>query len=217
MKKLIVVMIIMMSMLMLSCSPGDHYNDESDIYSINGEVESVRSKIFGFAYVDGTLHNTDLNAFIFELLELKDNKRMSQTLYHGDEQIIHKIEFDYNYKGQLESVNWQDASEEVKNEITYVYYKSGRIKQVSQYTDGTLVDSGAYEDADVAEADQTSDAEYEYNDYGDTISVKYMTEGEVVSLTEYLYEYDDQDNWVKKTTIVDEVTTNIIERTITYK
>ena len=118
------------------------------------------------------------------------------------------LTYSYNQKGQLTKVRWEATSSgDVLYTDIYKYDNQGRVTQKEHWWDNTLFIKYTYE----------------YNEKGDP-TIELREEGDLLERPEfkskeffyYAYQYDTQDNWIRKVSSTDNGIYLVTERIIKY-
>ncbi len=118
------------------------------------------------------------------------------------------LTYRYNQKGQLTKVRWEATSSgDVLYTDIYKYDSQGRVTQKEHWWDNTLFIKYTYE----------------YNEKGDP-TIELREEGDLLERPEfkskeffyYAYQYDSQDNWIRKISSTDNGIYLVTERIIKY-
>ena len=129
---------------------------------------------YSYEYVFDNVHG-------YQLLEKTDNKRNRTVTYTTK----------YNADGALEEISGNDGTK-----ICYSY-NGNQLNKVSYLRDGKVEHTDYYDSKNLVEKSVRSGNTivYEYNAYGDVVSMKKMKGNATLSTTTYEYEYDGGMPW----------------------
>lgn len=157
------------------------------------------------------------------------NQIISETLFHiSKKTIIHKDSFEYDKKGNLitetsyNSKKMQAVSrykyDGLSRKIEYNYYGiNGLLKWIRKYNyddNNRLLENISIDSYSKEMKRKTG---YKYDDFGNVNEKsEYDADGSLKERTVYEYEYDKNNNWIKKITYNNEVPESILEREFIY-
>jgi len=157
--------------------------------------------------------------YIFE-----ENNCIKETRFNKEGNIKYVKKFKYEKNNKIEETKYDDKGF-IKSRYENKYYSNGIIKEAKSFSeDGELYfhkyyDKSGYGLKTIYYKDNEIDYIWKYlkDEFGNTIQSTKNDENdlEVLKYT-YDFEYDNKNNWIKKTTFRNEVPDRIIEREIKY-
>ena len=203
-------------------------------YNMDGNITEEIDLIFkGIDSKYKYLYNEDGN--LISETEYEDDTLMMKTIYKYDEYGNIMEEISYNSDGNLTSKHKYQFDEygNITEEMIYdydgtldilikYYYDEGNISYQTSTTfnfyvpDTDTVINGVKEKRWKIQPKEHK-LKYQYDENGNkTESANYNADGEIEWKNKYQYEYDKLNNWIVKTTYVDDKLENIVERKIEY-
>jgi hypothetical protein len=146
-----------------------------------------------------------------------------------------KTTYKYDYKGNMIEENEYTASEKWWSKNTYKYDNEGNIIESGSYyksdsilyqitiyqydNEGNLIEENEY-DSTGTYVYPYRQKTYKYDDAGNVIEKRYYGFDNNLQpdwiVAKYAYEFDEKNNWIRKTEFVNEIPKYIIEREIEY-
>jgi hypothetical protein len=127
--------------------------------------------------------------------------RLSKETIRYKDGVEYKV-YEYNDLGLIEKIEWFDFQKGLLERTTYSYFANRLFRKFHEtFDDGKL----------------ESTVEYKYDKYENPISVLEINNSRKIHDYEVnVYEYDIANNWVKKTTTINDAIFFIVERRIKY-
>jgi hypothetical protein len=199
-----------------------HAKDSLEYYFLN-EFNSEGNKIVDAAYLpDGKLVKS------YSYSYGTNNERTEEKQFDGDGKLIRTISYTYDTKGNLLEDSSIDSQGKPGKKIVFTYDNSGKVIEDNSYGgDGKLQKKFTYTYDDRGNKIETNRFDSNGNPERKTLcnydaqnnpleEVSTKPDQTVLKKVNFSYEYDAHNNWIVKTTFVEDKPVNILEREIVY-
>ena len=175
-------------------------------------------------------YNEKGSPYNYYIYSYNDNNLVKTSKYKDRKsgEVLYKLTFEYNGIGNL--INTRQTLPRTKNGYVekYKYDKSGNKIEYNYGSKGILIWITKYKyddenrkledfNVDSNTRKMTGKTGYKYDNFDNIIErTKYNSDSFIKERTVFEYEYDKNNNWIKKTSFINETVKEIIEREIEY-
>lgn len=157
-----------------------------------------------------------------------EDRREEMAIYTADDLLNLKIVYQYDKLGNLTEDNSYDNNNRPLKKKVYLYDNKGNIMEENILnTDGELIQKYRYvynssnQKAEINKYKASGELEQrvtrKYDNKGNETEVsEFSPEGNLISTTTNLYQFDRRENWLKKTSYINNLPVSVVERVITY-
>lgn len=153
----------------------------------------------------------------------KDGKGATKEFYTYKGPLFNVVKYEMDDNGNTTRKGYYTSSDSLQSEKLYKFDNEGNkieytsipanggtiTRYIYEYEDGKLVKEYEYSTFDKISS-------YKYNNFGDIVEIIGDVEGFESNLTNYVFEYDEHNNWTQRNATYNEGQKGLMERKIIY-